>query len=30
VGEIDPHHGRSLDRLPEVGLEAAEAAADGE
>jgi hypothetical protein len=30
VGEIDPHHGRSLERLPEVGLEAAEAAADGE
>jgi hypothetical protein len=30
AGEIEPHHGRSLDRLAGASLEAAEAGADGE
>lgn len=30
LGEIEPHHGRCLDRLAEASLEAAEAEADAE
>jgi hypothetical protein len=30
VGEIDPHHGRSLDRLTDAIIEAADAETDGE